>query len=305
MKSILSKIWSTAISTWDHFWFDPRNLLGLAYMRVVLCGTLTILYSIRMFNLVYFTDNGWVPRAFALKLMPEGYRPPFSWFLWPDSWGPAMHVLLVVLLFFLTIGIGGRLIMWAAWLLDIAFLQRNYGVAFGGDLIGVIFLFYMSFTQSCERLSVMNVLRKKTKFALSDTLSSFMIRMMQIQICIIYAYTGFEKLKGGSWWDGTALWSVMANPQVTTWDFSFLRAIPWFFALFGFITMLFEIYFPVMVVWQKTRYLWLLMGVGFHMGIALTMPLWPFSVLMISTYFLFIDPKYLELGFLKSKSRLP
>lgn len=296
MKNILLR----ALTVWDAFWFSSRSLLGLAYMRIVLCGTLTILYAIRWMHPEYYGNDGWIPREYALKVMQDGYRPPFLWFFWPDSWGPAMHGMLVVSLFLLALGVGGRYLMWATWILNIAFVQRNYGINFGADLMGVLFLFYMSFTQSCERLSVINLWRKKNQFLSSDLLSSGMIRLMQIQICVIYAYTGFEKLKGGSWWDGTALWSVLANPQITTMDFTFLRYMPWSLALFGFITILFEIYFPVLMFWKRSRYLCLLVGFGMHFGIGLTMGLWSFSAIMVSTYFLFIEPQYLEPKFLKA-----
>ncbi|MEK2645489.1 HTTM domain-containing protein [Bdellovibrio sp. BCCA] len=287
---MIKKLWST----WDQFWFAPRNLLGLAFMRVLLCGTMFYMYAVRLLNLDYYNDNGWMPRSMALEALPELYRPLFLWSFWPDSLNLVIHVLLVVLLLLLTVGIGGRWIMWIAWIIDMGFIQRNYSVNFGADIIAALFLFYMSFSQSCERLSVLNLLRKKTDFKFSDTLSSVMIRMMQVQICVIYAYTGWEKLKGGSWWDGTALWSVMANPQMTTMDFSFLRSVPWSIPVIAYLTIIFEIYFPAMVAWPKTRNLWLLLGLFFHAGIGIFMGLGPFATTMVSTYFLFLNPLILE-----------
>ncbi len=50
----------------------------------------------------------------------------------------------------------------------------------------------------------------------------------------------------------------------------------------------------MMVAWKKTRYLWLLLGVFFHSGIAIFMGLGPFAMTMMSTYFLFISPLILE-----------
>ena len=187
--------------------------------------------------------------------------------------------------------------MIVAWILDMAFVQRNYAANYGADIIGSILLLYLSFIQSCERLSVLNLVRKKKSFVDSDVISSVFMRMIQVQMCVVYAYTGFEKLRGTSWWDGTALWSVMANPQMTMMDFTFLRAVPWVIPIAGFTTIIFEIYFPVMVMWQKPRYAWLLMGIGLHTGIALAMGLIPFSLIMMSTYFLFLDPLILERGF--------
>lgn len=282
------------LKQWDHFWFAPQSLLGLGFMRILLGATMVYLYSVRLMNMDYYTDQSWIARSQALEIMPEVYRPHFLWGFWPDTWNLPMHILLVGLLVLLTLGIGGRGITWLAWLINAAFIQRNYSVNFGADIIANLFLFYMAFTQSCERLSIWNLWRKKTNFNSSDILSSVMIRMMQIQISVLYAYTGWEKLKGLSWWDGTALWSVMANPQMTTMDFSFLRTVPWVIPIAAYLTILFEIYFPVMVMSQKTRYAWLCIGAMFHAGIGIFMGLGPFATTMLSTYFLFIDPLNLE-----------
>ncbi|WP_413557024.1 hypothetical protein [Bdellovibrio sp. HCB209] len=283
-----------AWALWDAFWFGSQNLLPLAFMRVMLCGTLLYMSVMRFFNLSFFTDASWVSRDKALLILPELGRPLFAWNFWPDSMNVPMLSLLVLLFALLTIGIGGRVLMALAWVINIGFIYRNYPVNFGADVIGSLFLFYMMFTNSCERLSVLNLIRKKKSFQASDALSSMMIRMMQVQIMAIYAYTGWEKLKGGSWWDGTALWSVLANPQMTTMDFTFLREIPWIIPIIGYMTIIFEIYFPPMVVWHKSRHAWLLMGVGMHMGIGIFMGLMPFATIMLSTYFLFLSPIALQ-----------
>lgn len=287
---MIKKIWSH----WDGFWFAPQSLLSLAYMRIMLCATLLYMNFTRFWNLDFYTDSSWIPRARALEVMPELGRPLFLWAFWPDSWNLGMNIVLVVMLAFLTLGVGGRWLMWAAWVVNAGFLQRNYAVNFGADVIGALFLFYMSFTQSCERLSVRNLITGKKNFQMSDTVSSMMIRMMQVQISAIYAYTGWEKLKGASWWDGTALWSVLANPQMTTMDFSFLRHFPWIIPVIGYVTIMFEIYFPAMVAWPRTRYLCLLLGVSFHLGIGVFMGLMPFATVMMSTYFLFLPSESLE-----------
>lgn len=286
----MKKLWAF----WDQFWFAPQNLLGLAAMRIVLCGTLFYLYVIRMFNLSYYNDSSWIPKSMALEVMTELYRPLFLWCFWPDSMNFFMHLLLVISLGLLTMGFGNRWLMAVAWIINAGFIQRNYSVNFGADIIASLFLFYMSFANSCERLSLLNLLTKKKIFASSDILSSVMIRMMQVQISVIYAYTGWEKLKGGSWWDGTALWSVMANPQMTTMDFSFLRSVWWVMPIVAYMTVIFEIYFPVMVAWSKTRNLWLIVGFLFHTGIGVFMGLGPFATVMMSTYFLFINPGLLQ-----------
>lgn len=287
---MMKKMWSW----WDEFWFTPQNLLGLGFMRIVLCGTMFYLYSYRMLALKYYSDENWVSRSLAWQAIPDYYRPAFSWTFWPDAWVFPLHLAFVIFLFLLMLGIGGRILMMITWILAMGFLQRNFTVNFGADVILTLFMFYMMFTQSCARLSVLNLIRQKSPNQMSDFLSSMMIRMMQIQISVIYAYTGWEKLKGGSWWDGTALWSVLGNPQMTTLDFTFFRYIPWVIPVLAYTTIIFEIYFPVMVASRRTRYPWLVAGVFFHAGIGIFMGLAPFATAMLSTYFLFIDPLILE-----------
>jgi hypothetical protein len=288
---------------WDEFWFGPQNLLGLAFMRVVLCGTLVYMSIMRFFNLDFFGETNWVTKANALLILPELGRPMFTWNFWPDAYNMHINILVVLLFALLTVGIGGRILMALAWVINIGFIYRNYTVHFGADVIASLFLFYMVFTNSCERLSILNLIRKKKSFKASDAVSSMMIRMMQVQIIAIYAYTGWEKLKGASWWDGTAMWSVLANPQMTTMDFSFLREIPWVIPVIGYLTIIFEVYFPPMVIWHKSRHAWLLMGFAMHMGIGLFMGLMPFATIMLSTYFLFLSPIALEQKIVQKVSR--
>lgn len=124
-----------------------------------------------------------------------------------------------------------------------------------------------------------------------DLLTPVFFRIAQIQICIIYMFTGLEKLKGPSWWDGTAIWTVIANPQMVIMDFTWMRYFPLLVSILTFTTVIFEVYFIAAMLNEKSRKIWLGLGFMFHLGIGLVMGLIPFSLAMISTYFLFFDHK--------------
>jgi hypothetical protein len=213
------------------------------------------------------------------------------------------HGLLVVGLFFLACGIGGRFLALLVWVLHIGFLQRNFSIAFGADLVGGIFLLYLAMTQSCARLSLWRLKKPKNPVA-PDVLTNVFYRMIQVQLCMIYAYTGFEKLKGMSWWDGTALWTVMANPQMVIADFSWLRFVPLVVVGVTFATVIFEIYFPVLVWVPKTRKIVLVSGILFHTGIGLMMALHSFALIMMAPYVLFLNPESLSRLKLRQKHAL-
>ncbi len=294
----MSKPWQW----WDEFWFSSRSLLNLAIFRIILMAAMGCLYFGRLFDVAkYYTEAGLLPKALALQMFPEFYRPLFLVASWPDSWVFPLHLFLVVGSFALAAGIGGRVLNTVLWILHIGFLQRNYSLAFGGDLIGGIFMMCMMGTQSCARLSVLNLFKKSTVTVKSDLLTNLFYRLIQVQLCVIYAWTGFEKLKGASWWDGTALWTVFANPQMVIFDMTWMRHVPLLVVGLSIFTVLFEIYFPLMVTNQRLRKFTLMMGVGLHMGIGFLVAIWGFSFVMMAPYILFMSEEWTNKHLLKFK----
>ncbi|RYZ68323.1 MAG: hypothetical protein EOP09_09640, partial [Proteobacteria bacterium] len=115
------------LSSWDRFWFGPQKLLNLAFMRIVVTGTMLHLYFLRSWNLDYFTADGIMPRDLAISSLEEIYRPLWGWFVWPDTMVPLVHGLFVFSLLLLFLGIGGRVLMFLTWVVHIGFIYRNYG----------------------------------------------------------------------------------------------------------------------------------------------------------------------------------
>ena len=152
------------------------------------------------------------------------------------------------------------------------------------------FLFYLCLADSTRHYSVLNLFVKQIDKSrpMSDALNSVAIRFFQIQLCVIYGYTGMEKLKGGPWWDGTALWGAVTNSQLAFMDFTFLSHWPIVIIIGTYFTLIFEIYFPALVWVPKIRPFVLLCGVIFHAMIGLTMGLVFFSAVMVSCYIFFL-----------------
>lgn len=278
--------------------FSDVDLRRLALFRIVVSLSLLSMYIPRQFNFFndFYGPDGLAPRNLALKLFETFYRPPFEWFFWPDSMNSIMHLGLIFALIFVLFGVGGRVLIFIAWLLDIAFIHRNYSIIFGADLMGAIWLFYLMFTQASSTLSLSGIFKKNIhiKPAPADIVSQVFFRLMQIQICTIYIFTGFEKLRGASWWDGSALWTVLGNTQMVTMDFSWLRHFPLVIGIMTFSTILFEIYFSVFIWMEKYKKLIIIAGVLFHTGIAISMNLYQFSAIMMGTYFFFVDAGILD-----------
>lgn len=272
-----------ALKRFQKFIFMDEPLPQLGLFRILLCGSLFYIACWRQLNIEQFGAAALVPRDMALAIIPEFYRPGIQWFFWPDAYVQYVHLGLIALLALATLGYLNRFWMLFTWVIYQGILSRNYPMNFGADTTGGLFLFYLSFTNCCEYYS----LKKKVK-AVPSELSSVVYRLVQIQLCVIYAYTGFEKLKGNSWWDGTALWTVFANPQFSEFDLKFMSHFPWFFPVATFMAVVFEVYFVAAVWHPLMRKYGLLAGVGFHLAIGVLLGLMPFSLVMLSTYFLFL-----------------
>jgi hypothetical protein len=300
---MISKLWQR----WNDFWFGPVGLLNLAVFRILYAGILFFMYLSRQMDVgLFYTDQGILPRALSHQILMQGFRPPFQFFFWPDSWVFTVHALFVLSLLMICLGVFTRFFGLIAIYLHLAFLFRNYGVAFGVDQITSFFLLYLMFTQADARLSLRAWWREKRNLPALEggLLTSVFYRLLQIQLCLIYVYSGMEKLKGQSWWDGTALWSVLANSQMVVADFTWVRHVPLLIVLISFSTILFEIYFPVLVWVPRLRKYCLWLGVLFHTGIAFVMALWSFAAVMISPYLLFLPEESLQTFIEKLKGRL-
>lgn len=291
-------------SWWNQFWFQADGRKQLALMRIVLCFGFLQLYIPRLWQIHYFSDQSIVPRSQALQIYMDYYRPTFSFYFWPDSWALPMTMIMLLLIVLFMFGIGGRVLALGLWFIDMAFQHRNISICFGADYIGSLLLLYLAFSNNQDFLTVGKSIKNRSDF--SRQLSSVMYRMLQIQISVIYAYTGFEKLKGATWWDGTALWNVLANYQITVISFEWLRFVPFFIVFITLMTIVFEIYFPVAMLLPKIKYPWLIMGFMFHFGIAIMLGLTTFSTVMVSTYPLFFSDQLMDriLSYIGKKRQL-
>lgn len=298
-----------AAQWWNEFWFAPRDLFNVSVFRAVIASVMFVMYWLRHADIgkFYFND-GLLPVDRALELLPELYHSPWPLFFKSDVATYWAHVAFLVGLALLALGVIGRWGTWLIWALHIGFMQRNFSLVYGADLFANFWLLYLCFIRHNEHFSVLNLWRMP-KFPLTlpqrtdDLLSSAMTRLIQVQLCVSYAYTGIEKLKGLQWWEGTAVWYTLGMTELVAWDLTALRDIPVVIGLLSMGPLLFEVYFPFGVVLRKLRTPWLLFGVLFHLGTAIFMDLWFFCLVMTSSYILFVDSQYLRqrVAFIRSR----
>ncbi len=277
MYSKAKKLWKI----WDQFWFGAECVKKMNAFRTLFALILFCAFAMRTQDLtLFYTDKGILP----LSVVPEISSPHYRFSLLQYFTGEVslwvFHVSLLASLLALAMNFYPRFFSLVSLVLHVSFIHRNIGVSYGLDSLASYYLFYLCFADS-------------GKVKKNSPVGSMAYRLGQIQLCIIYAFSGAEKLRGASWWKGEAIWDVLNNYLMARWDFSWLStfAIPLIFLTYA--TLIWEIYFPILVWTKKMRRPVLLMGVIVHLGIGITLNLLFFELATLSVYVLFLEQQEL------------
>jgi hypothetical protein len=280
MKMVLS-LFRRAESSWNAFWFESDGHRQMKLLRVSLGILLLFFYGIRTLDLQeFYSESGILSLETLHSIVEYRYRWSLHFFFPGDVALWLFHGIFLASLVTLILGIYPRVSAVVAYVLHVSFLHRNPAVAFGIDLIATYLLL---------NLTLASYRKPGAVRTWTDRLGSVAWRLCQLQVCIIYAYSGLEKLKGAYWWRGEAVWGVLANAQLARFDFTWVSQVPFLVLIATWLTLAWEIYFPVLI-WQPFfRRIMLVIGLAVHGGIALTMNIPYFAGIMIVSYLTFLS----------------
>ena len=157
----------------------------------------------------------------------------------------------------------------------------------GGDNVIRIVLVYLLFTVP------------NGKTAQAGSLAAWMhnvaIAAIVAQICVIYATSGLMKTFGEVWHQGTAMYYISQVEWVSLPGLRDLFKNPLITTVATYVPMLFMVTFPI-AIFSRLKPLYVAMGFGFHLGIAVMMGLLTFSTAMVGLeLFLLNDREYAKL----------
>lgn len=302
MLKKIKKLFYTWIQAWDQFWFKPIDTLPLACFRFCVCSVLFVTYSIRFFDIrLFFYESGLLSSDSAKAFQKIETEHVLHFILSSDAWLYMAHLALLVALLLMALGIGNRLLSVATFFLHLIFIQRNPSIVYGLDSAATFWLFYLMLAKVQGQMQWIHYFfhKRKTGLVLEKKDRGYwgnqiVIRLIQIQLCVMYLFSGLYKLKGHSWWEGTALWEALSFYDLAPIDFSFLLGMPVVVAGLTWFVFLFELYFPVLIWIPKLRNTLLSLGLLMHILIAVSMGLYLFALIVLCAYLLFISPQTLK-----------
>lgn len=277
---------ATALRGWRTFWFRPTRAYTLGVVRIafgalIVMWTGTLLPGLRDL----FGTEG---------IAPVPLREPFRWTVfqvWTSD--QALFIgwaILLIAAVAMTVGWHSRLAAVVVFVLVLAFQYRNPTAFNSGDVVIRVEAFFLMLAPSGAALSL-DQRRRTGSFWSTQIRAPWAIRLLQLQLSIIYLSSVRSKMSGHAWSDGTAVsyalrlydmlllptpHAFVANPllvNVATWS-----ALATELAL-------------GILVWNKQLRPWILAaGVVMHTTIALTINVGFFSPAMFVLYLAFVPP---------------
>jgi hypothetical protein len=279
---------------WQRFWFEPEETSTLALVRVAFAA-LILVWAITLTHDAspFFSDSGILPEP--------GYdgRPSAVWSVLDiaDS-GPAVALVVACLCtasLFLAVGLYTRLAAVIVFVCLVSVERRNPFVFNSGDGLVKVIAFYMILAPAGAALSLDRWRHARDEFWDFPLRAPWALRLMQIQLSVLYLATVWTKLSGKAWNDGTAI-SYAARLE-DLGRFELPRSIATselVVNLMTYGTLAIEAAIGILV-WNRTLRPWVLgLGVLFHLSIDLTMRVGFFSYAIFVLYLAFLPPGWVS-----------
>lgn len=179
--------------------------------------------------------------------------------------------LYILVLFFLLIGLFTRFSAFLAILLQLlifkSFVMYNYGY----DHFLTSSFFYCLIFPVGRVNSVDNIL-----FKVKTNIDFNYKKVLRIHLMIIYLFAGLAKIVSITWWNGEAIWRSVAS----IYD-NYFKISPIILCVVGIVTVIMETFYPILIIYNKTRKFTLYMTIAMHLGIAFILQLPFFALIMI------------------------
>lgn len=230
----------------------------------------------------YYGNDGLLPwdlvkgDAYAAKVSLFALAPESSAML------AAHAVAFSVAAVMFTIGILPR---WSAIVIsyiNVSLQFRNPFILNSGDRLFQIVAALAVFMPLANRWSVTSLVRRKLGRPALPPGTDFGARLIQLELAYVYISSFIAKVSNERWRSGIALRDVLSSPVFAEWP-AYLPLFP-IVAFITYMTLAFELGFPLFIWFKKPRPWLVLWGLAFHIGIEALMIIPMFSMVMIVCY---------------------
>lgn len=281
----------TIVRTWNRFWFERAPTSTVALIRIAF-GLVALFWALSLAPdlMTFFSKTG---------LLRQQIGARWDWGLLRIFPGTpvviGLYAAMVIGSVCLIVGIRPRLASVIVFLGIWSFERRNPYIFNAGDGLVRILAIYVMLLPTGAALTFDRWRKDRASFWDAPMRSQWGIRLMQVQVSVLYAATLWSKLRGTYWNDGTAV-----SYAVRLGDYIRLRVPEWIWnsewivnlLTYGTLAIEFSLAF---LVWNRKARPWVLLaGVLLHVGIALSVQIGFFTMAILVSYLAFIPPETAE-----------
>jgi hypothetical protein len=286
------------VGAWLRFWFAIDDTRPLELVRIATALVLFVGYASMAGHVAeLFSDDGWVPMrdaAFLRERTPLSvlYEITDPWRV-RLLWGVCLGSTLL-----LAVGWRTAWVKWIALACHVSFMNRAPNICYGVDHVTSIMLWLLCFAPIGRAFAL--DARRGVPWcpawlrSFDDARASACLRLMQIQMAIVFFFAGAAKLRGVDWWDGDAIWYALADQE-----FNGLPLLPfaenmWLVNLLTYLSVVVELGYAFLIWDRKTRPYALVGAVSLHLGIATMLSMILFGLAMIAGHLAFTPSAWID-----------
>ena len=294
-------VWQSLPRDWHEFFHRPRDTRVCAAIRIGLAMLVLVHLAVLYPDLDrWFTDDGVMTTA-ASRELALPYQWSILWLLPATAaivhacfWAAAVQAALL-LVGLLSRANAACLLVWL-----ISFQSRNALICDGEDTVMRLLALYLVLMPCGASWSLDALImrwwqarhEKATLPLRQHDGPGWGLRLLQIQMAVVFFSAGLHKLGADQWLDGTAMFYVarlddyFGRFPVPAWLFD----SPWSVAVITWTVVLGELLVPFFIWFRQTRRWALAAAVLFHLGNEWTMHLFLFHWLMLVGWLAFVEP---------------
>ncbi len=280
------------LRAWNRFFFRPTSGRSLGIIRI---GFGLIALANLGFCAVdlehWYTDAGLIQGDAIRAVAGRFQHSPLHYIQDPASVRVAFGFTAVAAAF-LTIGLRTRLMGILFYLGMLSLQLRNTSSSSGADVLLMTFAFNLMLSPCGASYSVDAWLERRRRggTAAEALILPWTLRLIQIQICLVYVVAGVLKASGTYWQNGTALHYVFTNTEVRRLDLSFLTQYPTLINLMTYGAVVSEFFLAFFLWFRSWRPFVIWVGIALHAGILISINIPCFGELMWIGYLAFLTP---------------
>lgn len=292
---------------WSRIWFQDRTTTTLDIARIGIGFAMLLHYALATPYLhLLWGNDGWFPRdPLNANDGGAGIWEQSAFFYFNAAWQwPLFHAFFLFCCVAFMLGWRTSWVKWLVLIGHISYDQRTPNLAYGVDAILACLLVILCFAPTGKALSLDRVraVRRAKRADLNAAVPQFTspwagacIRLMQIQMAVLFYVSATDKMTGEDWPAGEAVWRVFYHVDYSNeMMLNLLASHYWLSVVATYGTIVIELAY-VFFIWPRRTRPYALAGALFlHSQFALLMRLYYFSFVMMMGHMSFVRPEWLQ-----------